>query len=202
MKTTSSKRYASRLAAGLLVSSLLSSSANAAVAVQIPSHVTVGTQSFDATTAGLRAYLESIQTTRPLLYSQLAPDVERLETRRTTAVLLAAGGAGIGLATVIYGLATRKTCSEPTLDDPLFEAKTNAWANCNDGNMKRSMGYGLGGLGVLVTGLIAAAVVYPGRDDILGVVNRHNALDPQPMQLQLGFDPQSDFAYAGARMAF
>jgi hypothetical protein len=101
-----------------------------------PSHLTVGHQTFDASVAGLRAYLDSIKSTEPKLYAQLAPDVERL------------------------------------------------------------------GLGAMAAAGITSIAVMPKRQDVLDVVNKRNRLTPDPIRLQIGYDPTHRLALATAALTF
>jgi len=172
------------------------------VTVTTPSNLTVRNLTFDASVSGLRAYVESIKATDAPLYAQLAPDVARLEERRSTAIMLAAAGVATGLGLGIYGIAGRDACPEPALGDPQFAAKSAAWGDCNANNGTRIMTYSLLGLGVMVAGTIASVATMPGRDDVLAFMNKNNGLAPEPLRLQLGYDPTSRLAYGGAAMTF
>src|SRR5262245_13063514 len=48
---------------------------------KIPTHLRAGNQYYDASVAGLRAYVDSTKATDPQLYAQLAPEVDALEAR-------------------------------------------------------------------------------------------------------------------------
>jgi hypothetical protein len=58
------------------------------------------------------------------------------------------------------------------------------------------------GLGSAVAGLVSYPLISPGRSDILDVVNKNNRLSPEPLQLQLGYDPTRQLAFGRATLAF
>jgi hypothetical protein len=168
----------------------------------VPSHLTVGSQQFDASVAGLRAYVNGLKSTNPRLFAQLAPDVDRLESKVQTAWTVAGIGVGLGLASILYGVLGQKHCSLPTLSDPNFASKTAAFGSCNDDNTRTLMTLGLLGGGAMLAGGIGAVVVAPKRSDLLEVVNKHNRLNAEPLRLQLGYDPSQRFAYGAATVPF
>jgi hypothetical protein len=170
--------------------------------VQIPNHLVVGNQVFEASVTGLRAYLESIKATQPQLYAQLAPDVESLESERTTARTVLAIGVVAGLALGIYGFAGRPDCQEPSIYDPNFGAKSDAWGACNEHNINMMALFGFLGVGAITAGAAGAWALSPSRTDLLEVVNKNNRLGPEPLRLQLGYDPSHQVAFAGASLAF
>jgi hypothetical protein len=177
--------------------------ASAHVVVQTPpSHFTVGNQEFDATVGGLRAYLDATKTRDPALYFQLAPDVERLETKRTEAIVAGAIGIAAATASVVYAFKGQSTCTSPANTDPTFAADAAAWAACNDRNMHHVETFTLLGMGTFVAGLAAAWAVAPSRADLLAVVNKNNQLSPEPLRLQLGYDPTSRLTYGGVTLNF
>src|SRR5262249_4100731 len=96
----------------------------------VPTHLEIGNQYFDASPAGFRNYLETIKSSNPQLYAQLSPDVDRLQSQQATAFTLLAVGAVAGIATGVYGFATRSSCVEPPLSDPNFGADSQAWGDC------------------------------------------------------------------------
>jgi hypothetical protein len=167
-----------------------------------PSHLTVGNQEFDATVGGLRAYLDATKTRDAALYLELAPDVERLETKRTEAIVAAAAGVAAATASVVYAFKGQSTCTSPAVTDPAFAADTAAWAACNDRNMQHVETFTLLGMGALVAGVAAAWVIAPSRADVLDVVNKNNRLSPEPLHLQLGYDPTSRLTYGGVALNF
>jgi hypothetical protein len=172
------------------------------VVTPIPNHLVIGDQIFEANVTGLRAYIDSIQVTQPQLYAQLAPDVEGLESERTSARAAMVIGAVTGLALGIYGFAFRPDCQEPSLNDPNFAAKSDAWGACNEQNIKTMALFSFLGLGTISAGALAAWALGPSRSEVLDVVNKHNRLSPEPLHLQLGYDPSRQFAFAGATLAF
>ena len=168
----------------------------------IPNHLAVGNQIFEANVTGLRAYLDSIQGTQPQLYAQLAPDVERLESKRTTARAVLVAGVVAGLAAGIYGVAGRPDCQDPSIYDPNFAAKSDAWGACNDHNVKMMAAFGFIGVGAIAAGAAAAWAIAPSRSDLLEVVNKNNRQSRDPIRLQLGYDPSRELAFAGAALTF
>jgi len=169
---------------------------------QIPNHLVVGNQIFEADVTGLRAYIESIKATQPQLYAQLAPDVEGLESERTTARTVLAIGVVAGLALGIYGFAGRPDCQEPSLNDPDFAAKSDAWGACNEHNINMMALFGFLGVGAITAGAAGAWAISPSRSDLLEVVNKNNRLSPEPLRLQLGYDPSHQLAFAVASLTF
>lgn len=168
----------------------------------IPNHLVAGNQIFEANLTGLRAYLESIKGTDPRLYAQLAPDVERLESKRTAARTALVAGVVAGLAAGIYGFAGRPDCQEPSINDPDFAAKSDAWGACNEHNIKMMATFGFIGVGAIAAGAVAAWALAPSRSDLLDVINENNRQSREPLRLQLGYDPSRDFAFAGAALTF
>ena len=173
-----------------------------AYAVHVPEQLQVGDQHFDASVAGFQAYLDSIKSSEPGLWGQIAPDVARLESRQDAAKVALALGVVAGVATAIYGFASRDNCVEPTLSDPNFGADSDAWGACNDRNISRTATFSFLGAGIMVVGGIIAYASWPGRQDLLDLVNKHNRLSKQPLQLQLGYDPTQRFAFSGASVSF
>jgi len=171
-------------------------------AMVVPSSLSIRGEYFDASVDGLRGYLETIRSTDPDLYTKLDPKLSNLEWRRTAAVLVAVAAVGIGLGSMIYAFAARKSCNSPPVNDPNFSADVNAWANCNDDSMRTMATFSLVGLGTLTTGLFAAAFITPGRSDIFDIVNEHNRLRREPLRWQLGYEPTRRTAVVGASLAF
>ena len=167
-----------------------------------PTHLTVGDQIFDGSVAGLRAYLDMTQATDPQLFAQLSPDLERLEARQTTATVVAAAGATVGLAAIAYSVFGRKTCTPPAVTDPDFAAGMQRWGACNDDNMQTSVTAGMIGFGALIAGGVAWLAIAPGRSDIMSFVSRHNVLGREPIRFQLGYDPSRRFAHTGVTLSF
>lgn len=170
--------------------------------VVIPEHLQIGNQHFDASVTGFRAYLESIKSSDPGVYGQLAPDVERLEVREDAAKAVAVGGVVVGLASVIYGVAGGDTCKDPSITDPNFAADTEAWGACNDRNMSKMATFTFVGLGAMVVGGIIAYASWPKHQDLLDLVNKNNQLSKQPLQWNVGYDPTQRFAFSGATVSF
>jgi hypothetical protein len=160
----------------------------------VPTHLRVGNQQFDASVSGLRAYLDATKKTDPKLYAGLEPDVEWLESRRNDAVTALAVGAAAGLAAGIGAFAWQTDCSPDTT--------TAAFSACSHQNTEHLAVLGVLGVAALAAGGITAAAMMPKRSDIMDVVNKHNRLSPQPMQLELGYDPTRRYAYAGAAVPF
>jgi hypothetical protein len=170
--------------------------------VDIPRHLVIDDQYYDATPYGFRAYLETIRPTNPQLYAQLAPDADRLASRLTTGRILLVGGFALALASVGYGVLGRNECTSPPITDPNFAAGSAAWDACNRDNMTKSVTFGLIGLGAAIAGMAASFAVTPSRNELLELVNRHNRDNPHPMQLQLGYDPIQHVALGGALFTF
>ena len=168
----------------------------------VPEHLQIGNQQFDGSVAGFRKYLETTKSTDPNLYKQLAPDVARLESRRVTAQAAFAGGVVLGLASLVYGIASRDDCTQPPISDRNFAADSAAWGACNNHNMSRMITFGLLGTGAMIVGGTIAMVTWPRRSDLLDLVSKHNRLSQQPLRLQLGYDPTRRFAYSRASVAF
>ena len=168
-----------------------------------PSHLSIGDQQFDATLAGFRAYLETTKASDARLYSELAPDLERLESSADTARLFLVAGLVVGVASGLYAFAGRKDCPGPAVTDPDFAAKTAAWGACNQDNMRMTATFAFISLGALFAGSVGAMAIGPGRADLLDLVNKHNRLHQPPLRIELGFDPsRGGFAYGGAAIAF
>lgn len=208
MRRRSSGPSARRAAiVGCLVGALVAGAARAEettlmTETEVPEHLAAGGQYFEATPYGLQAYLNTIKTTRPELFAQLAPDADRLARRTTTAITLVIAGLGAGVASTIYGIASRTSCVSPPVTDPHFAADSAAWSDCDQHNLTHMTTFGVIGAGLAVAGMVGALVVVPSRRDLLEVVNKHNRLSPQPLQLQLGYDPIQRLASAGAALSF
>jgi hypothetical protein len=167
-----------------------------------PGYLLVGNQYFDATPAGFQAYLDTIRTTNPDLFARLAPDAERLHQRVVTGRTLLVAGLAAGVAASLYGIASRDDCVLPPATDPNFSAASAAWDACNRNNVRTLGTFGLIGVGLAAVGIIGALAVSPSRAELLELVNRHNRISPQPLQLQLGYDPVQRLARAGAVLSF
>jgi len=168
----------------------------------IPTSLVINNQYFDASPGGFRSYLETIRWSNPQLYAQLSPDVDRLESRQTSSLMLMAGGAVVGLATALYGIATVSNCVQPAATDPNFAADAQAWGQCNRDNNSRMATYTFVGAGVIAAGIIGFWITSPKRGDLLDVINKHNRASPEPLHLQIGYDPTHQLAEAGATLTF
>lgn len=170
--------------------------------VVIPEHLQIGTQNFDASVTGFRAYMESIKSSDPSLYGQLAPDTAHLESREDASKAALAGGIIVGLASMAYGFAGGDNCTEPSITDPHFAADADAWGACNDRNLSKMATFGFLGLGAIIAGGIIAYASWPKHQDLLDLVNKNNRLSKQPLQWQVGYDPTQRFAFSGATVSF
>jgi len=170
--------------------------------VVIPEHLQVGNQHFDASVTGFRSYLESIKSSDPNLYGQLAPDTARLESRQDASKAALVLGAVVGVASTIYGFAGGDNCVEPSITDPHFAADSDAWGACNQRNMSKMATFTVLGLGAFVVGSIIAYASWPNHQDLLDLVNKNNRLTKQSLQLQVGYDPTQHFAFSGATVSF
>jgi len=168
----------------------------------IPSHLAIGNRVFDASVTGLRAYIESIKATEPQLYSQLAPDVERLEAKQSAAYALLFIGLTAGVASTIYGFAARSTCQQPSVYDPNFAAKIAAWGSCTDHNLDMTAEFTFIGMAVATVGAVSAYAIAPHRSDLLEVLDKNNRQSPEPLRLQIGYDPARKLAFARAALTF
>ena len=149
-------------------------------AVVIPQNLQVGNQHFDASVTGFRAYIETIKSSDPSLYGQLAPDVVHLESRQDAAKAALAGGIVVGLASMVYGFAGGDNCKDPSITDPNFAADVDAWGACNDRNMSKMATFGFLGLGAIIVGSIVAYASWPNHQDLLDLVNKNNRVSKQP----------------------
>ncbi|HVV51723.1 MAG TPA: hypothetical protein VHO06_18795 [Polyangia bacterium] len=170
--------------------------------VVIPEHLQVGNQRFDASVAGFRAYLESVKSSDPGLYGQLAPDAARLEAREDSAKAVLAAGVVVGLASAIYGVVGGDDCTEPSVTDPNFAADSQAWGACNERNVTKMATFGVLGVGAIIVGSLVAYARRPTHQDLMDLVNKNNRLSKQPLQWQVGYDPTQRFAFTGATVSF
>lgn len=167
-----------------------------------PSHFKVHDQYFDATVGGLRDYLESIRSSEPALYDRLDPKVSELESRQATGIAALAIGAGVGAVSILYAFVGRKDCAMPSISDPNFDSKSNAWSQCNDDNAHTTITFISVGLGATLVGAIGWLILSPGRSDFLEFVNEHNRLSPEPLHWELGYDPSRRVAFGSASLSF
>ncbi len=167
-----------------------------------PSHLYIGNQYFDASVSGMRQYLDGLKPTNPDLYAGLDPDLRRLEARHDAAVTVMTVGAIASVLSFVLAFATRNDCQAPSVNDPNFAAKSDAWGACNSDNLTTMAIFGVAGVGALAAGGAAAYATMPSRSDLLAFVNKHNRLNAQPLQLQIGYNPTSQFAYGGATLRF
>jgi hypothetical protein len=170
--------------------------------VVLPSHLSVGNQQFDASLAGIRAYLETTKSSDPQLYAQLAPDLEQLEAKRTNAIAAFAAGVTATVVVGVVGFAGQADCQSPSVTDPNFGAKSAAWGACNDDNMRRLEIFGALGIAAFVAGTVTALAIAPTRADLMDLVNKHNRLSREPLHFELGYDPTRNYAYGGAAVVF
>jgi hypothetical protein len=165
-------------------------------------HIVMGNQVFETSVAGLRSYLDSIQSTDPRLYVQLNPDLQGLEARRTGARMVLLAGLGVGVASAAYAFLGQKDCHAPLVTDPAFAADSAAWGACNDDNMHKATTFTLVGLGAVIAGAAGWFALTPGRSEYFDFVNKHNRLSPQPLQFQIGYDGARRLATGGAELTF
>ena len=124
-----------------------------------PEHLAVGDQFYDATTDGMRDYLETIKLTSPQVYSELDLDLKSITSKQKTASIVMWSSIGVGAVLAIVPLLKPKTTKEDIGDSttgPLIVDKTTYnW----------SMAYV--GLGIMVLGPVVAMVISPNRKDFL-----------------------------------
>ena len=162
----------------------------------------IGNRVFDASEAGLRAYIESIKSTEPQLYAQLAPDVAHLEARQQQAWAILITGLIVSVGSTVYAFAGRSACQEPSIYDPNFAAKTAAWESCTDNNFDLTAKFAVIGMAAGIAGIVGATFVAPGRSDLLDVLAKNNRSSPEPLRLEVGYDPNARLTFAGARLTF
>lgn len=133
-------------------------------------------QYFDASPAGFQDYLNSIKTTNPNLFAQLAPDADRLQKKVVLGRTLMVVGLIAGGAVTVAGIASHNQTTSDALT-------------------------GIGA-GLLLVGAIAGLSAGPSRNDLVDLVNKHNRLTPPPLQLQFSYDPGQHLASAGATLTF
>jgi hypothetical protein len=167
-----------------------------------PEHLEVGNQVFDGSVGGFRAYLDSKRVTDPQLFGALDPRVRDLESRAKTALTVFAAGVAVGVASTVYAFAGRDTCYEPTLTDPSFATKVQAWGDCNNRNQTHLAIFTAAGLGVITLGGLGAYLLAPHRSDMLNLVNEHNRISNEPIRLQLGYNPAHRLALGGVSTTF
>lgn len=168
----------------------------------IPTHISVGNQQFEANVDGVRAFLETIKSSNPSLYQQLALDVDGLEARANAARALLYVGIGAGVLSTVYAFAGRSDCNQPSLDDPAFGEKTTAWGRCNDANVNHLAAFTFIGAGAVAAGALAWWALTPGRQELFDFANKHNRLSPEPLRFQIGYDPAHRIAVGGATLRF
>ena len=168
---------------------------------QVPAHLEVGNQVFDGSLSGFRTYLDTKRATNPQLFSQLDPQVRDLESQAAAARGVAVAGTVVGLVSMVYAVAGRKTCNEPPLTDP-NPADLQAWGDCNSDNGTHIATFMLLGVGSFVLGWIGWYALSPARSDVLNLVNEHNRISHEPIRLQLGYDPTNRLALGGVSTAF
>jgi hypothetical protein len=167
-----------------------------------PNHLAIGDQYYEASVAGLRNYLDSIRTVRPDLYAQLDPKVSELESRQTAAIGVLVAGVVAGGASIVYAFAGRDTCNDPQLGDPAFNEKVRQWGDCNDANMSKTATFIVIGLGTMAAGLVGAAIVAPGRSDLMQILNEHNRSSPEPMRWEVGYSVTNRMTQATLTFTF
>lgn len=163
----------------------------AAAITRQPVHLTLDDQTFDASTGGLRRYLDTIRSTKPELFSALTPDVKRMEQRETEAAIFMGAGVGAAVISAILGIVLQRDCTAPSLTDPDFGAKAQAWGDCNGSNMSTAFGFGALASVSLTVGLAGMGALTPSRWDVLRVVNKQNRLSDQPLRFELGYGPST-----------
>ena len=157
---------------------------------------------FDGSVGGFRTYLDSKRMADPQLFGALDPRLQELESRTNTALTVFAAGVVVGVASTVYAFAGRDACNEPTVTDPSFAAKIQAWGDCNSRNQTHLAIFTAVGLGVITLGGVGAYLVAPHRADVLNLVNEHNRISHDPIRLQLGYDPAHRLALGGFSTTF
>jgi len=168
----------------------------------VPEHLEVGDQVFNGSVSGFRRFLDSKRATDPQLFAQMDPHVKSLESQAAVGRQVAIAGMVLGTASLAYAAFGQKTCSEPQLTDPNFNAKMEAWGNCTSDNINTLAIFSFLGLGVMSLGGLTGWALSPGRSDLLNLVNEHNRISQEPMRLQLGYDPSHHLVSGGVSMAF
>jgi hypothetical protein len=57
-------------------------------------------------------------------------------------------------------------------------------------------------MGAVAAGAVGSYAISPSRSDLLEVVNKNNRLSPEPLRLQLGYEPNRQLAFVGATLTF
>ena len=170
--------------------------------VVVPTHINVGNEQYEGNLSGMRSYLESVRSTKPDLYAQLSPDLARLEEQATEAKVLLGVGAVAGVAGILYGFMGRDSCTQPSAFDQGFAQESAAWDSCVKSNVGHALAFSLIGLGAFIAGGAAFYALYPSRNDLFELVNKHNRLNQEPLQFQLGYDSTHHVAMGGATLSF
>jgi hypothetical protein len=173
-----------------------------AASTTVPTHLNILEQNFDDSVGGLRQYLQSLQPTNPALYAQLDPDLKRLEERSAQGVQMLLAGLGLGIASGVAAVLTHRDCQDPSVFDPNFAARMQEWGACNEHNLNLIATFSLLGMAAIIAGGVAAAATMPGRADRIAFMNKHNRLSTQPLRLEVGYQPESRFAFGGATLTF
>ena len=73
---------------------------------------------------------------------------------------------------------------------------------CTSNNIDKTATFTFLGMGAAAAGAFGCHAIAPSRSDLLEFINKNNRLSPEPLRLQLGYDPNRQLAFAGATLAF
>ncbi len=107
------------------------------------------------TLGGFRRYLERIHATDAALYAELDPRLDELEGRETAADVIFWTGTGLGVAALIAAIPVYTEL--PDLDPGV------------------TIGLVVGGLATFLLGVVIQAIVRPGHDDLVRLIDAHDA---------------------------
>lgn len=104
---------------------------------------------------GFRRYLERIRPTDPPLYRALDVRLDDLESREFAADLVFGLATGLGIAALAAAI-------------PIYTEL--------DGGRDLAIGLAIAGASTFVLGVVIQAIVRPGRDDLMALIDHHDEL--------------------------
>ncbi len=159
-------------------------------------YLTYGDLTFTNNYQGLSLFMESLQMEGSPMYQKMAPRYADLQNRRTTAIVVAAGGSLVGTALCVNWF-TRVSNDDTRVNT------TPGIGGYPQANTTPSIGSFVAGLGLLTGSLIVARLTYNAERENLGFINAFNSqTEGVKLRLTGGMQPGLGGAYGGLGLQY
>lgn len=160
-------------------------------------YLTYGDLTYTNNFQGLSLFMESLQMEGSPMYQKMAPRYADLQNRRSTAIVVAAGGSLVGIALCMNWFVRVSN------DDTGSNVRPSSIGNFSQPSPRTSIGGFAAGLGLLTGSLIVARLTYNGERENLGFINAFNSqTEGLKLRLTSGMQPGLGGAYGGLGLQY